>query len=279
MQTQFVTKDEIKQSVLSANPNLVGPELDRQIDGISETMYGSEKKYRERLEAYEEEKANQFDSSIDEDYYQKLKTELEPNEFANPAAADEFERQRIVFISQGLSETVADLRSRQAVELKFGETAYSGPENDPMDKHVAKLENAGFYLTDPQKIRIKALMRTKGLTALDAMREVGIEEGRKKFEEDRYLEKMSDKQREYFDLLTAEDKRVLAGLQAAMPDAEWTPAKFYKQSYGDKPRKKAPAKPPEPTVSREKYEKEHQRYMKVRQEFIDTFGYDPDDAA
>lgn len=274
---EILTREELKKGFTTANPNRPEFEIDKDVERFIENTYGDEADYRAKMAASRAKKESEFDPGINEDGYKKMKEQFDEESEAikSPEALDYFELSVSEAVNRGVARPIAEAMARQNVINKFGDAAFNEPESDPLDKEIARLEDLGFYLVDRYKRRVKSLIRTKGLSALDAMRRVGEEEGKQQFELTRQMEKAGSREAEYHEALSISNRRVLAGLQASQPEANWTAKKLYKSIHGKElPKSKSvPKEPEEPTVTREEYERERQRTENLINHLTDM-GYD-----
>lgn len=258
----MLTREELKKE-FAKDSNEPEEVINRMVDVSIENMYGSEEEYQKKLAAAREAEKKEFKPSITDEEYNELRQQFdeEAREIKHPEAAKKYLIMKETATHSGIPEEVADLEARTQLEQEYGPDLYGETE----EVQFERLENLGFYLTEADKRAVKNLMNTLGLDALDAARRVQTEYERKQWQERRQYEEADDEEREFLDLLSPADKRILAQLKALQPDSNWTAKKFYHREYGRKPRKPKQEEQEE-TVSWEEYEKERKKNEELKKQ-------------
>lgn len=253
MKDDFVTKEEIEGALKKSHPDESVDTIRRMVDNFIEEAHGSEEAYEKHLAEYRERQAGKFDPDIDEEFFEEVRESVEPRCIRNPEYAKDFEIERLNQVNLGFSPVEASDRAFLILRSRVGDKLFEVPPDSEVDPQITKLEELGFILTDGQKLHIQTLMKVKGINAADAMREVGELEGVWNHTVTKELEKAGGKEKQYYDALSNEDRRVLHALKAAQPEAGWTAQKFYRQEYGKSVPK--PKREKEPMVPREEHDK------------------------
>lgn len=246
MSDHFVTKEEVESALKKAHPDESVDTIQRMVGNFIEEAHGSEETYEKHLAEYRERQAGKFDPDIDEEFFEEVRESVEPRCIRNPEYAKDFEIERLNQVNLGFSPVEASDRAFFILRSRVGDKLFEAPPDSEVDPQITKLEELGFILTDGQKLQVATLMKVKGLNAADAMREVGELEGVWNHAVTKELEKAGGKEKQYYDALSNEDRRVLHALKAAQPEAGWTAQKFYKQEYGKsvpKPKRQEPTVP------------------------------------
>jgi len=267
----FITREEIYELY----KDMPEDEAKRTGDAHFELLYKDDENYEKHFAEYqtkqgEAEELRNF-IAIDEEGLSEREQSLETLEvIQDPEACHAFEFEKRELLDKGVPLAEAEKMAKSFVLMRYGEQAFKAPENDPLDAKIALLEESGLMLSPTEKAKVKSKMRIYGLKPLEAVRKVAEELGVKEYDE----QKQQSSGDRYYDALSPSDRTALAGLRASQPDSKWSAKKLYLSIHGKALPKPAPATP-EPTVSREKYEQEHTRYMKIRRKFLDM-GLDPD---
>jgi hypothetical protein len=266
-------REEIRKALEEAHQGLDSETLERMTDQTVANLYGGEAEYAERLKAEAETELEEDYSGPD--YTEEFNEEI--SKIKNIDAAVHFERLKAMHINSGYSEPEAELLARQAVEGQFGDAIY---EETPFDSETSRQLEAlerTVYLEEGDKHKVAVLMKLEGLNALEAYKKLNEQvRVRERMEEAEY-QALSDREKEFYELLTPSDRRILRNLQAAQPDSGWTAEKLWRSlNEGKRKPRRQPEAEPEPTVSWEKYERETKLFQRAKEKLL-AAGFHPDE--
>ena len=265
----MLTREEL-QKTYSESYNLPEEQIDRMVDVQIESLYGTHEEYEQKLEKHMESESNQFKPEYDEVAYQAFQDELaeEDNQIKRPEALDYYLKQKARAINAGVPEAHAEAQARHAALVEFGDAAFQELDSDSLDSEVNRLVERGIELAPDEKRLIKSIMRTSGVTVVEAMRQVAIDQQKSRNKLEGEIKAAGGREREYYEALSPSDKRTLQSLKGFQPEANWTARKLFKTfNYKPLPRKAAP--PKEETVPRAEYEAERDKIMELLTKIAD----------
>ncbi len=260
----MLIKEDLQKTYSERYSHLPEEQIDRMVTNQIDSLYGNEEGYEQKLKESKESESSQHKPKFDDAAYQEMQNDFEEedNSIKNPEALDVYETYKAHAINSGVPEGQAEAQARYAAFLEFGESAFKEPSADPLDREIARLTDRGLELTEHEKRLIKSTMRTQGISVIEAMRKVSLEQQKSQFNLEQDIKAAGGREAEYYDALALSDKRVLQGLKGSQPEAKWTARKYYKM-FNDKSLPRKATAPKEETVSYAEYEAERKKIKEI----------------
>ena len=269
----MLTKEELQKTYSENYSHMPQSQIDKMVDVQIEELYGGQESYEQRLEKHKETQAEEFKPEFDEAAFKTLENELaeEDNQIKHPEALDYYLKQKTHAINAGVPEAHAEAQARHAALVEFGDAAFQELDSDSLDSEVNRLVERGIELAPDEKRLIKSIMRTSGVTVVEAMRQVAIDQQKSRNKLEGEIKAAGGREREYYEALSPSDKRTLQSLKGAQPESSWTARKFYKM-FNDKPLPRKATAPKEETVSYELYEAERNKTKELLKKLAEYNG-------